>query len=89
MAPLGFAGTRSGSGTDLEAASPSAARMNLHVGVLHYTPSCEPFPLLADPVTYEPNTLDMQADIAFPFDQYRSACIPTPCFAQIAKLGKT
>ncbi len=49
------------------------SRMNLHVGVLHYTPSCEPFPLLADPEHYEPNTLDMGADNAFPVDQYRRA----------------
>ena len=47
------------------------SRMNLHVGVLHYTPSCEPFPLLADPEHYEPNTLDMGVDNAFPVDQYR------------------
>ena len=52
---------------------PPCSRMNLHVGVLHYTPSCEPFPLLADPEHYEPNTLDMGADNAFPVDQYRCA----------------
>ena len=52
--------------------------MNLHVGVLHYTPSCEPFPLLADPVHYEPNTLDMGADNAFPVDQYRHDNIARP-----------
>ena len=39
--------------------SGSGSRMNLHVGVLHYTPSSESFPLLADPATYEPNTLDI------------------------------
>ena len=54
------------------------SRMNLHVGVLHYTPSCEPFPLLADPVHYEPNTLDMGVDNAFPVDQYRHALQPLP-----------
>lgn len=65
---------RSTSGGSLDAvSSPSAARMHLHVGVLQYTPSCEPFPLLADPVHYEPNTLDMNADVAFPFGQYRRA----------------
>lgn len=36
--------------------------MNLHVGVLHYTPSCEPFPLLADPVHYIPDTQDINTD---------------------------
>ncbi len=55
------------------ACRPVRSRMNLHVGVLHYTPSCEPFPLLADPEHYEPNTLDMGADNAFPVDQYRRA----------------
>lgn len=41
---------------DLLEASPRVARMNLHVGVLHYDPSCEYFPLLADPVHYIPDT---------------------------------
>lgn len=36
--------------------------MNLHVGVLHYDPSFEPFPLLTDPVDYEPNTLNVRED---------------------------
>ncbi|KAG1660836.1 hypothetical protein FOA52_008947 [Chlamydomonas sp. UWO 241] len=36
--------------------------MSLHVGVLHYSPSLEPFPLLADPASYEPNTLDISLD---------------------------
>lgn len=36
--------------------------MNLHVGVLHYDPSFEPFPLLMDPVEYEPNTLNIRED---------------------------
>lgn len=36
--------------------------MALHVGVLHYQPSLEPFPLLADPASYEPNTLDVNED---------------------------
>jgi len=39
--------------------SPMGPRMNLHVGVLHYTPFREPFPLLAEPVTYTPDTLDI------------------------------
>ena len=38
--------------------------MNLHVGVLHYDPSFEPFPLLRGPVDYEPNTLDLREDKA-------------------------
>ena len=42
--------------------SPPSLRMNLHVGVLHYDPSFEPFPLLTDPVNYEPNTLDISGD---------------------------
>ncbi len=42
--------------------SPSSLRMNLHVGVLHYDPSFEPFPLLTDPVNYEPNTVDISGD---------------------------
>ncbi|KAI3724075.1 hypothetical protein L2E82_35840 [Cichorium intybus] len=32
---------------------------NLNVGVLHLVPSLEVFPLLADPKTYEPNTIDL------------------------------
>eukprot|EP00252_Welwitschia_mirabilis_P002910 TRINITY_DN12918_c0_g1_i1.p1 TRINITY_DN12918_c0_g1~~TRINITY_DN12918_c0_g1_i1.p1 ORF type:complete len:874 (+),score=191.99 TRINITY_DN12918_c0_g1_i1:173-2794(+) len=31
----------------------------LNVGVLHIVPSLEPFPLLADPKAYEPNTVDL------------------------------
>ncbi|GLC40183.1 hypothetical protein PLESTB_000260200 [Pleodorina starrii] len=37
-------------------------RMSLHVGVLHYSPTLEPFPLLASAATYEPNTLDINSD---------------------------
>ena len=44
----------------------SAVRMALHVGVLHYTPSHEQFPLLTDPMTYEPNTFDINAPDAEP-----------------------
>ncbi len=36
--------------------------MQLHVGILHYLPSSEPFPLLVDPNGYEPNTLDIVHD---------------------------
>ncbi|KAH7857053.1 hypothetical protein Vadar_008490 [Vaccinium darrowii] len=32
---------------------------NLNVGVLHLVPTLEVFPLLADPKTYEPNTIDI------------------------------
>lgn len=42
--------------------SPPSVRMNLHVGVLHYDPSFEPFPLLSDPVNYEPNSVDISGD---------------------------
>eukprot|EP00897_Mesotaenium_endlicherianum_P000944 jgi/Mesen1/10850/ME000093S10365 len=34
-------------------------RSALNVGVLHLIPSMEPFPLLADPRGYEPNTIDL------------------------------
>jgi len=37
--------------------SDSSAALN--VGVLHLDPSLEPFPLLADPKNYEPNTVDL------------------------------
>ncbi|GFR49108.1 hypothetical protein Agub_g10904 [Astrephomene gubernaculifera] len=36
--------------------------MSLHLGVLHYSPTLEPFPLLADPAGYEPNTLNITGD---------------------------
>lgn len=47
--------------------SPSP-RMQLHVGVLHFQPSLEPFPLLADPERYEPNTVDITIDQGKPFN---------------------
>lgn len=37
-------------------------RMQLHVGILQFSPMHEPFPLLADIDAYEPNTLDIVAD---------------------------
>eukprot|EP00798_Chlamydomonas_sp_ICE-L_P004401 gene4401-14526_t len=40
----------------------SKGNMALHVGVLHYSPSLEPFPLLADASSYDPNTLDISND---------------------------
>ena len=39
-------------------------KLNLHVGVLHFTPSCEPFPLLADAANYKDNTIDINKDAA-------------------------
>ncbi|CAL8471142.1 g10684 [Coccomyxa elongata] len=61
--------SRESSGSDFMApespspvSSPSMPRMNLHLGVLHYTPSREPFPLLADGVHYTPDTLDIWGD---------------------------
>lgn len=36
---------------------PDASKLN--VGVLHFVPTLEVFPLLADPKTYEPNTVDL------------------------------
>ena len=50
------------SGEATHPSSPSSLKMNLHVGVLHYDPSFEPFPLLSDPVHYEPNTVDISGD---------------------------
>ena len=38
--------------------------LGLHVGVLHYSPGVEPFPLLADPAQYTPDTLDARGDPA-------------------------
>jgi hypothetical protein len=40
----------------------SASSVALHVGVLQYSPSLEPFPLLADTAGYEPNTLNINED---------------------------
>lgn len=47
--------------SDLEALRPSMSLMNvgLDVGVLHYTPTQEPFPLLSDPAGYSPDTSDL------------------------------
>ncbi|KAL4445797.1 hypothetical protein ABPG77_008996 [Micractinium sp. CCAP 211/92] len=39
-------------------------RINFHVGVLHFTPSSEPFPLLIDAVEYNPSTIDINNDAA-------------------------
>ena len=37
----------------------SLSSINLNVGVLHYTPGQEPFPLLSDPANYLPDTTDL------------------------------
>ncbi|KAI8111302.1 hypothetical protein M9434_004874 [Picochlorum sp. BPE23] len=39
-------------------------KFDLHVGVLHFTPTCEPFPLLATSCKYVANTIDINADAA-------------------------
>jgi len=44
--------------------SSSSSSLGLHVGVLHFSPGLEPFPLLADPAGYAPDTLDVAADRA-------------------------
>lgn len=44
------------------AAAQNMQRINLNVGVLHFTPSSEPFPLLADPAQYDPSTIDINTD---------------------------
>lgn len=56
--------SESSSSLELDIGPSSFSRMKLHVGILHYNPTTEPFPLLADPVKYEPNTLDIAADPA-------------------------
>lgn len=37
--------------------------LQLNVGILQFSPMHEPFPLLADIDSYEPNTLDIVADV--------------------------
>ncbi|KAI3438596.1 hypothetical protein D9Q98_001020 [Chlorella vulgaris] len=47
------------------AAQRQQQRINFHVGVLHFTPSSEPFPLLADEAeAYNPSTIDINSDAA-------------------------
>ncbi|GMH37452.1 hypothetical protein BSKO_05325 [Bryopsis sp. KO-2023] len=41
--------------------SPNTQKLDLHVGVLHFKPSHRTFPLLADPESYEPNTIDINS----------------------------
>lgn len=60
MAPPGTTGVGgfdrpSSKGESLRSDSSAA----LNVGVLHFMPSLEVFPLLADPKSYEPNTIDL------------------------------
>lgn len=45
-----------------EEASPRL-QLDLHVGVLHYEPHLEPFPLLVEPDHYDPNTVDITLDL--------------------------
>lgn len=42
----------------------STPRIDLNLGVLHFHPSLESFPLLADPAHYNPNTIDINSDAA-------------------------
>jgi type II pantothenate kinase len=61
----GLLRSRTFSGGDLgEGGGGGAPRIDLHVGVLHFDPSSEPFPLLADPLAYHANTIDINADPA-------------------------
>jgi bifunctional damage-control phosphatase, subfamily II, fusion protein len=46
-------------GMSLRSPSKDLSSLQLHVGILHFTPSSEPFPLLADASTYQPNTIDI------------------------------
>lgn len=39
-------------------------KLDLHVGVLHFTPTSEPFPLLSRSFKYVPNTIDINSDAA-------------------------
>ncbi|CAG9461150.1 unnamed protein product [Pedinophyceae sp. YPF-701] len=49
-------------GAPRRVAPQQSPKMSLNVGVLHWAPSFEPFPLLADPGGYEPNTVDIIDD---------------------------
>ncbi|XP_057442944.1 pantothenate kinase 2-like isoform X2 [Lotus japonicus] len=60
MTPL--AGTTGLGGFDVPLSKGSTLRSDasaLNVGVLHLVPTLEVFPLLADPKSYEPNTIDL------------------------------
>lgn len=50
--------------TVFPASAATTPRINLDVGVLHFTPTQEPFPLLSNPSKYDPNTIDINADAA-------------------------
>ncbi|GMH16794.1 hypothetical protein Nepgr_018635 [Nepenthes gracilis] len=59
MTPLGTTGL---GGFDVPSSRGDTLRSdasNLNVGVLHLVPTLEVFPLLMDPKTYEPNTIDL------------------------------
>ncbi|XP_043724235.1 pantothenate kinase 2-like isoform X2 [Telopea speciosissima] len=60
MAPLGTTGP---GGFEVPLSKGNTLRSDasaaLNVGVLHLVPTLEVFPLLADPKTYEPNTIDL------------------------------
>lgn len=77
VASVGWQGVGGGSSGSLGDAVAAAAEVEelvggpgahrghpLHVGTLHYVPQCEPFPLLAEPNAYEPNTFDIVGDPA-------------------------
>ncbi|XLU49540.1 hypothetical protein S245_044354, partial [Arachis hypogaea] len=56
------AGTTGLGGFDVQLSRGSSLRSNasaLNVGVLHLVPTLDVFPLLEDPKTYEPNTIDL------------------------------
>ena len=44
---------------DVSRRPPPQSSIDLKVGVLHYTPGQEPFPLLSDPTEYVPDTVDI------------------------------
>ncbi|KAJ7567107.1 hypothetical protein O6H91_02G132200 [Diphasiastrum complanatum] len=60
--PMAITGTTGLGGFERPLSHSSSLRSDssaaLNVGVLHLVPSLEPFPLLADPKGYEPNTID-------------------------------
>ncbi|KAL7246537.1 hypothetical protein ACSBR2_001598 [Camellia fascicularis] len=59
MAPPGTTGLGGFEVTSSRGNTLCSDASNLNVGVLHLVPTLEVFPLLADPKTYEPNTIDL------------------------------
>ena len=55
-------GAASGASEAPEAAALSQPRISLNVGVLQYTPTSRPFPLLDPRLRYEPSTIDINVD---------------------------